>query len=228
MPYRVLIVEDEVDLRDALRDSMNLEGFAADGVGSVASYKAWRQTHSCDVLIVDRNLPDGDGLEIIRLHRQTESGPVIIITCEGAPEDRISGMNADADYYLVKPLVTDELIAILRRFSRREESVGLGGNGSWVLDSVKWNLTKVGGLQIGLTKKELNLLSNFVEKPGLTVTYLEMIQALSASPELYDRRNLEALVRRFRLKAEKLGIEDFPLTNVYGVGFVFNGFMSVV
>lgn len=58
MPLRILIVEDEHLFRDSLRDLLNLEGFLADGVESMASYRAWRQTHGCDVLIVDRNLPD--------------------------------------------------------------------------------------------------------------------------------------------------------------------------
>ena len=74
MTFKILLVEDETDFRDALCDLLNLEGFSADGVGSIASYTAWRLTHSCDVLIVDRLLPDGDGAQSPSRHRRATYG----------------------------------------------------------------------------------------------------------------------------------------------------------
>lgn len=227
MPYRILIVEDDVNFRDTLRDVLNLEGFSADGIGSVASYKAWRRTQSCDVLIVDRSLPDGDGLDIIELYRQTESGPAIIITCDGEPESRVKGMNSDADYYLVKPIVTDELIAILKRLSRRTDPVSKAGN-SWVLDRITWELKLVGSRQVILTRKEMMLLGCFVEKAGVTVPRVEIIEALGESPALYDPHRMETIIRRLRKKIEAAGIENFPLATIYGGGYVFNGQLSSV
>jgi DNA-binding response OmpR family regulator len=221
MSVKVLIVEDETDLREALCEILNLEGFSADGVGSIAGYRAWRKTHYCDLLVLDRNLPDGDGLDLLREHRQTDLTPATIITCEGQTADKIAGMSADADYYLVKPIVTEELIAILRRLSRRIIS-GTGAQHAWVLDTVRWQLKTPLGLSVPVTRSELKLLSNFVEKSGITITRDTIIQALGYNPEHYDMRRLEVLVRRLRNKVEKSGVTEFPLSTIYGVGYAFN------
>ena len=225
MPYRILIVEDDVHFRDTLRDVLNLEGFSADGIGSVASYRAWRRTQSCDVLIVDRSLPDGDGLDVVELYRQTEGGPVIVVTCDGEPESRVRGMNSDADYYLVKPIVTDELVAILKRLSRRTETVSRAGN-SWVLDPITWELKLVGKHQVILTRKEMMFLRCFIEKAGVPVPRVDIIESIGESPALYDPHRMETIVRRLRKKIEASGIDNFPLATIYGGGYVFNGQLS--
>lgn len=227
MPLRILIVEDEPLYRDSLIDILNLEGFAAAGVGSIASYRAWRQSHSCDVLIIDRNLPDGDGLDVIKAHRQTESGPVIVITCKGLSEDRIQGMNADADYYLVKPIVTDELVALLNRLFRKIDQTLTQGD-AWMLNPVNWRLKNVGGAEVLLTRNELTFMNCFVEKPGLAINRNEIIQALGEDPHGYDLRRLETLIRRLRLKVKAAGAEELPLVTVYSKGYAFNGQLSRV
>ena len=227
MPLRILIVEDEQLFRDTLRDILNLDGFVADGVGTIASYKAWRRSHSCDVLIVDRNLPDGDGLDVVKLHRQTESGPVIVVTCKGESEDRITGMNADADYYLVKPLVIDELVALLQRLSRKTDTTVQQG-GAWVLNPVNWCLRHLTGTEVSLTRNELTLMTCFVERPGVTVDRNDIIEALGALPHEYDSRRLETLIRRLRLKVQAAGIDELPVATVYGKGYAFNGQLSVI
>lgn len=113
MTLRVLIVEDDHDYRDALCHIFNLEGFSADGVGTIASFEAWRwrSTHQLDVLIVDRQLPDGDGLEALARYRQVANTPAIVLTALGQLPERIAGLEADADYYLVKPVVMDGVVS---------------------------------------------------------------------------------------------------------------------
>lgn len=220
MSVRVLIVEDETDLREALCDILNLEGFSAHGVGSIAEYREWRKNGSFDLLVLDRILPDGDGLYILKEHRQTDSTPTIIITCEGQTADKIAGMTADADYYLVKPIVIEEFIAILRRLSRRiVPDTRL--QHTWVLDTVRWQLKAPLGSSVPLTRSELNLLSNFVEKSGITIDRDSIIQTLGYNPKYYDLRRLEILVRRLRNKVEKSGVAEFPLSTIYGIGYAF-------
>jgi DNA-binding response OmpR family regulator len=221
MSVKVLVVEDEADLREALCAILNLEGFSAHGVGSIAEYRAWRKSNSCDLLVLDRILPDGDGLDLLKEHRQTALTPTTIITCEGKTSDKIAGMSADADYYLVKPIVTEELIAILRRLSRRVTS-DLRTQPTWVLDTIRWQLKSPSGSSVPLTRSELNLLSNFVEKSGITIDRDTIIQTLGYNPTHYDLRRLEILVRRLRAKVEKSGVAAFPLSTIYGVGYAFN------
>ena len=224
MPLRVLIVEDETDFREGLCDLLNLEGFQAHGVGSFSSYKAWRASNSCDLLILDRNLPDGDGLEILKIHRRTENTPAIMLTGAGQIEDRIQGMNADADYYLVKPVITDELIAILRRFERKLGEAGQAD--AWVLDPVRWHVTTPDNIKISLTKSEVAIVACFIEKAGMTVSRDEVIEALGGDPMTYDPRRLEIAIRRLRKKMEESTTEAFPLTTVYGEGYSFNSPIS--
>lgn len=221
---RILLVEDETDFREGLRDLLNLQGFIADGVGSIGSYKAWRMTHSCDVLIIDRQLPDGDGLEIIRLHRQVDQVPVIVLTARGQLDERIAGLDADADHYLVKPIASSELIALLRRIERRAAIQQQAAN--WILDPVGWRLCSPCGDEVELTRRELAFLANFVEKPGLPVPRQEIILNLDHDPALYDPRRLEVMVRRLRNKVEEATPVDFPLTTIYGVGYAFNGSLA--
>jgi DNA-binding response OmpR family regulator len=224
MPLRILIVEDETDFREGLCDLLNLEGFQAHGVGSFTSYKAWRASNTCDLLILDRNLPDGDGLEILKLHRRTESTPAIMLTGAGQIEDRIQGMNADADYYLVKPVITDELIAILRRFERKLDEAGQAD--AWILDPVRWHITTPENVKISLTKSEIAIMACFIEKAGMTVSRDAVIEALGGDPMTYDPRRLEIAIRRLRKKMEDSATQTFPLTTVYGEGYSFNSPIS--
>lgn len=224
MPLRVLIVEDETDFREGLCDLLNLEGFQAYGVGSFASYKAWRSSNSCDLLILDRNLPDIDGLEILKIHRRTENTPAIMLTGAGLIEDRIQGMNADADYYLVKPVMTEELIAILKRFERKFNEAGQAD--VWMLDLVRWQITTPDSIKISLTKSEVSIMACFIERAGMAVSRDDVIEALGGDPMTYDPRRLEIAIRRLRKKMEDNTTDVFPLTTVYGVGYSFNSPIS--
>jgi DNA-binding response OmpR family regulator len=220
MTFKILLVEDETDFRDALRDLLNLEGFSADGVGSIASYMAWRMTHSCDVLIIDRMLPDGDGLEIARRHRLIHASPVIFLTAKGQVQDRIAAHELDADYYLIKPVSTDELLAILHRLERRTQGTLPK---SWLLDGVGWRLYSPNGKSVTLSRRDVGFLHCFVERAGNTVARSDVIQALDEDPAHYDLRRLEVFVRRLRNRVREASGEDMPLTTVYGKGYAFNG-----
>ena len=130
-------------------------------------------------------------------------------------------------FVAIKPIVTDELIAILRRLSRAMHQQSQPVN-KWMLDTVRWHVTEPSGLCVALTRSELNLLSAFVNKSGITINRNEIVSALGYNPDHYDMRRLEVLVRRLRNKFEKIGLTDFPLSTVYGVGYVFNSPISLL
>ena len=218
MALHVLVVEDEVAFREGLCDLLNLQGFAASGVGSIASFNAWRRNQSYDVLVVDRQLPDGDGLNIVAAHRLAARGPVIVLTAKSALHERIEGIEADADYYLQKPVETDELIALLRRFQRRVQDCVTT---NWQLDAERWILISPSSISVSLTRNELRLLACFVEHSGITRHKADVVRALDHDPATYDLRRLEVLVRRLRNKVESAA-GDFPLITIYGVGYSFN------
>jgi len=218
MTLRILVIEDDADYRDALCQIFNLEGFTADGVGSLAGFLAWRSTHPLDVLIVDRQLPDGDGLEAVALHRQSSDSPVIVLTALGQLPERVAGMEADADYYLVKPVVMDELIALLRRLQRKQQ---LSESQYWTVSAGHCRLHSPDGVGIPLTRRELHIILMFHEQPGQILSRQELAVGMGEDPALYDPRRLEILIRRLRNKVEKLAGTELPLNTVYGLGFNF-------
>lgn len=222
MLTKVLIVEDEQDFREGLVELLKLEGFDASGVGSISEYLRWVARDQYNILILDRNLPDGDGIEILKGMERLREATSIILSCEGQPHDRILGMNADADYYLVKPFPTDELLAILHRIQRRIESVQAANAIEWTLNTVRWELKTPNNLEIELTRSEFALLSCFIEKPGEVIARDKIIAGLGFNPMVYDNRRLEVMLRRLRKKIEDVGVVKFPLQTVYGVGLVFN------
>jgi DNA-binding response OmpR family regulator len=226
MPPRILIVEDEDDFRDGLVELLNLEGFDAYGVGSIHEYLEWNKKNQYDILILDRNLPDGDGLDILRKYHKQSDKDSIILSCEGQSHDRILGMNVDADYYLVKPFPSDELLAILHRIERKHFVVQSSDSETWLLNLVRWELKTPNSLEIELTRSEFALLHCFVNKSGQVIAREDIVKGLGFNPEVYDNRRLEVMLRRLRKKIEDIGVVKFPLQTVYGVGLVFNGVMK--
>lgn len=224
MTLRILVVEDEQDFREALCDILSVEGFHAQGVGSMAAYRQWRANNSCDVLILDRQLPDGDGLEIAKMHRKTTDAVIIFLTGAGTPENRTEGYEADGDYYFVKPMVLKELLALIRRLDRRLDNQGLAD--AWLIDPVRWTLTSPDGTKVGMTKTEIAIMCCFIEKGGLTVPRHQLIGVLGGQPGNYDPRRLEIAIRRLRKKMDNAGVSSFPLTTIYGTGYSFNGPLS--
>ena len=225
MAVRILIVDDENDLCQGLCDLLALEGYETKGVGSIAEYQAWVKQNQYDILLLDRTLPDGDGLDILRSHHNGHGSPVIVMSGKGDRQARIEGLDADADYYLVKPVESDELVALIRRFVRRME---VPVAEIYRLDVQRWKLKMPDDGVVPLTRNEMNFMGCFVEQPGETLRREEIIRAMGGRPDVYDERRLEVLVRRFRKKISDAGYENFPLTTVYGSGYAFNERLEVL
>ena len=225
---RILIVEDDARFRDSLCDILHLEGFSAYGVGSIGAYQSWSASHECDAMILDRNLPDGDGLTVLALQKEKKPVPTVFVTCEGQPEDRILGLNADADYYLVKPIVTDELVAILNKLARRTNLSSDHTETAWTLDKACWRLMwPKHACHIPLTRTEMTLLLCFVGKTDKLLSRDDIARALGHDPLIYDFRRLEVMVRRLRGKAKQACSMALPLNTAYGKGYAFHGTLTV-
>lgn len=221
MTFNILVIEDEIDFREVLVDLLKLKGYEATGIDSIAAYSRIENRDSFHLIILDRTLPDGDGLDILKLHRQISNIPVIILSGLGDADERVRGLTADADYYLVKPVVMPELLAIIKRYSQKEIA-SLKQQSKWTLLLQRWQLISPNGVVIELSNSETLFLNCFKNTEGIGVDRNIIIESLGYRREAYDVRRLESLVSRLRNKVKDAGAEAFPLNTVYGTGYAFN------
>lgn len=226
MTFKILVVEDEIDFKEVLVDLLLHKGYEAVGIDSIASYKELAEPSSFNLIILDRTLPDGDGLSILELHRKFSNIPVIILSGLSDIDERVKGFTADADHYLVKPVVMPELLAIIKRYSRQLKQGETSGQHCWNIILRQWELVAPNGLIIKLTNSELTILLCLMDASERMVHRDQIVIALGFSPDSYDVRRLESLVSRLRNKARGIGIQDFPLVAVYGAGYSFNAPMN--
>lgn len=215
---KVLIIEDEPDLQEALIAFLNMEGFVADGVGSLQAAELWMQTHDLDVLLLDLGLPDGDGLSWLKGRFELQHKGVIITTARGSNADRLAGAQAGADVYLVKPIFPEEIASLINNLVRRIRPVATA---TWKLDPIQWNLISPEGIAIKLTHSEHVILHRLMLSAGKPVRRDALIKELGHDPVYYDSRRLEILIRRLRNKAKVHCSEDMPLETVHGLGYAF-------
>lgn len=221
---RVLVIEDETHLLDATVTFLNMEGFVADGVSSLAMASQWMRTHALDVLVLDLGLPDGDGLQWLSQNEQLRGKGVVITTARGQTQQRIEGIRAGADVYLVKPIQLEELASLVSNLMRRMRSAA---SPSWSIDRTHWILRTGTGLAVKLTHSEAVLMIKMAERPGQVVPRQDLVLSLGHDPQHYDFRRMEILVRRLRNKVKTdLGCE-LPLETVRKVGYAFTAILQV-
>lgn len=227
---RVLIVEDEADLRDAMTDYLRLEGCAATGACTIAECLPWLEAPEGGVIVLDLGLPNGDGLIGLKPHLDGRRHGLVLATARGRIEDRLRGYEEGGDAYLVKPVDLRELTCVVRGVASRLKAGDTAGGPLryWTLHEVGWRLISPQGVACRLTNYETRLLNLLATSPGQVVARERLILALGQEPTAYDPRNLEILVRRLRRKSvQDLG-EELPLATAHGVGYAFLADIRVV
>lgn len=210
----MLVVDDDPPLRRMLERTLSAEGFAVTAVGDGGAALVATERSAPDVIVLDVALPGLDGLAVCRrLRGKGLPTPILMLTARDAVSDRVTGLEAGADDYLVKPFAPEELIARIRALIRRhaEPRTPLA-YADLVLDAERRSLTR-GGRTIELTGREAALLELLLRRPGRTVTReqaLEQIWNSAAEPNVVDR-----YVTRLR---RKLG-PPAVIRTVRGAGF---------
>ncbi len=217
---RVLVVEDEVKIARAIDRVLTAERYstdvAEDGVGALAL----AAEHDYDVILLDRMLPDLDGIEVVRLLRSRGIGtPVLMLTALGGLDHRVEGLDSGADDYLAKPFAFNELLARIRALARRSparpsETLVAG---DLVLDPTRITVS-VGDHREDLSAREFALLTYLVRHEGTVVTRQQILDAVwGAEPDVYSNV-VDLYVHYLRRKLDVLGRRD-ALRTVRGVGY---------
>jgi DNA-binding response OmpR family regulator len=207
---RLLVVEDYAPLRLALVRGLADEGWAVDGAPDLAT-AAWHlDTTAYDAVVLDRGLPDGDGAELLRRRRAAgDRTPILLLTARDAVEERVAGLDAGADDYLVKPFAVPELLARLRRLVRRGhgDADPLLRIGRLVLDPAARSV-RCGDTAIDLGPREFRLLEYLLRRRGAVVPRSELWEHLYDFASTSSSNVLDVLVGRLRRKLADAGASE--------------------
>ena len=219
---RVLIIEDEAPLREQVVVRLRVQGYAVDAACDGEEGLYLGQEYPIDAAVVDLGLPGMSGIEVIQRWRQAERRfPILILTARGRWQDKVEGLEAGADDYLVKPFHMEELLARLRALIRRSEG--------WVqsvlrcesvaLDTGSQTVT-VAGEAVDLTAYEYKLLEYLMLHAGEVISKTELTEHLYEEDDDRDSNVLEVLVGRLRRKLDPER-ELNPIETLRGRGYRF-------
>lgn len=218
---RLLLVEDDPDLGEALVANLARDGFAVDRVADLASAEAALAASPYDLVLLDLGLPDGDGLELLRrLRRRRSNLPVLVLTARDAVEERVAGLEAGADDYLVKPFAHAELVARIRAVLRRPgRDLGAAIEVGRLLLEPATGHVEVGGRPLLLPRRERMLLEALMRRAGRVVTRRVLEEALWDQDSEIESNTLESHVSRLRKKLvdSAAGVQ---IRTVRGVGYL--------
>ena len=221
---KILIVEDEKPLSDSIVEYLGEEGHHCEAVYGYNDALEKIGMYQYDCIVVDINLPDGNGLDLIRfIKNKSISLGIIIISARGSLENRIEGLEIGADNYLTKPFHLAELNAHLKSVNRR---VSFGGNNQIIINEIKLipdeHKAYVNDVEIILTRKEYELLLFFISNKNKVVTKSGLAEYLWGDyMDLADSYDfIYTHIKNLRRKLLKQGCEDYIKT-IYGLGYKF-------
>jgi DNA-binding response OmpR family regulator len=218
---RLLVVEDEPRIAELLRIALDRAGFVADMVATVADARATLPLNPYDAAILDLGLPDGDGLAVIGEARRAGNPiPILVLTARDAIDDRVAGLDAGADDYLVKPFAMSELIArtkaLLRRPGGALGTILKAGNISF--DSIGRDVT-VGNVPLALPRRETAILEHLMRRLGRVVPKAVLEEKLYGMDDELESNAIPVHVHHLRNKLVDGGATA-EIHTVRGVGYL--------
>lgn len=222
----ILVVDDEPMVREVLCQYLIADGFTVIESGDGEDAISQITDHNPSMVLLDLMLPKRNGLDVLAFIRSTSELPVILLTARGEETDRVRGLEAGADDYVVKPFSAREVVARVKSVLRR--SAGPEGNaqlltkfGDIEIDIARRIVTKAGEV-VKLPRKEFELLTCFLAHPGQALTREELLQKVwSSSTEWQDSSTVTVHVRRLRGRLESDPSNPAHLLTVFGVGYRF-------
>jgi DNA-binding response OmpR family regulator len=212
---KALLLEDNTSLAEEMMTFLSKHGIAVTHCTSIMQLDTQLTNNSYQLLILDRLLPEGDSLDYLDDIKKQHHGCIIVLSALGMSNDRVSGLNAGADYYLAKPVDLDELLAVINAVSRKSNN----NLTTWYLSEEKKSLFTPNHNEISLTGSEFNLLKAVMNQPNTILTREVIVQLLGFDRENYDVRRLDTLVCRLRGKVRNESDENLPIHTFSKVGY---------
>ena len=226
---RVLVVEDDVHIRDLVVLHLQLEGLTAVAIGDGAEALRLAKADPFDLLILDVMLPGLDGVTVCRAVRResmNDDVPILMLTARREETDKVLGLESGADDYLTKPFGVREFIARVRALLRRRPSRATAGHaaaitaGALTVDPARRH-ARVDGREIELTAHEFDLLYLLASNRGIVFSREALMQKVWGDDTHITERSVDTLVKRVRRKIEDDAAEPRFVLTVWGTGYKF-------
>ena len=227
---KILIVEDNLEMRTLVADALKKEGYrvslAKDGMAMMQAL----QTERIDLVLLDIMLPGEDGLTLCRNLRAKTDIPVIMLTAKGSELDRVLGLKMGADDYLAKPFSMLELLARIEAILRRVgvfQTISIDDEtrcfkfSGWTLDKVRRELTSPDDVVMPLSSGEYDLLLSFIERPNRVLSREVLLDLTRGRDAVAFDRSIDTQVSRLRRKIEKDPKDPKIIKTVWGSGYIF-------
>lgn len=218
---RILVVEDNERLAEFISAGLRTAGFVPDVFGCVGDANAAFDACAYQAAIVDLGLPDGDGLDIVRTQRAKAAPcPMMVLTARDGVSDRVAGLNAGADDYLLKPFAMEELIARLRAILRRP---GAALSVELSLSNLTFDTAgrevRVDGKVISMPRREMEMLEHLLRRSGKVVSKRSLEESLYGFDDDVTPNSVEVLVSRLRKRLQQCGAQASVHT-LRGIGYM--------
>lgn len=215
---RLLVIEDDPELGRRLSERLRAADFAVELASTRAEAEDWPDVDRMAAVILDLGLPDGSGLDLLRHWRDRRvETPILILTARGSWQDKVEGLNAGADDFVIKPVRFEELLARLNALFRRQHGTRATtiSAGDLTLDPLARSAT-LGGLPLSLSRQEFRLLHLFLRRAGQVLSQADILDDLYALNDERERNTVEVLIGRLRRKIGRTRI-----TTLRGSGYRF-------
>lgn len=215
MKKKIYIIEDDPAINHGIELTLGDEEY---DFSCFLNLRDVENPGNADLIILDINLPDGNGFDFLREIRKTSQVPVLIITANDTEIDEVTGLRLGADDYVTKPFSLMALRLRVQKLMDRGKSSSVYENSGLYLDFENF-LFKKNGSEIELSKTEIRLLKIFVENPGVTLSREKLIDYVWQNQQFVDENALSVSIKRLRDKIENPGVNR--IHTVYGIGYVF-------
>lgn len=227
MKHKVLVVDDEWNMRNLIKIYLEKEDFQVDEASGGYEALQMARQNPYELLVLDIMLPDIDGWEVCSSIRKVKQIPILMLTARNDVQDRVRGLNLGADDYLVKPFAPEELVARVHALLRREK-VKIEGISDALLtyedlsiDSTSREVLVI-GKSIELTPKEFDILYLVASQPKRVYTREILLDQIWESEDFRDFRTIDTHVKNVREKLRKAELSYNPIKTIWGVGYKFN------